>query len=257
MTTSPNPWKNAESPRAERFAWTSNACTDVGSVRDLNEDAYLERADVGLWAVADGMGGYSAGDMASGLLTRMLSQVEPAERLGHFVAQICESAAQANQQLLQEADARDKSIIGTTLAALAFGEKHGVYLWAGDSRVYLFRAGELHRLTRDHSTVEEMIARGELDPEDVEDHPAANEITRAVGGEEEFDLDAEIIELDDGDIFVLCSDGLTKEVDDTEMAEIIARQSFENLAKTLVDISLSREARDNITVVAVRVERKT
>lgn len=256
MTTSPSPWQNADSRHTgARFTWMSNASTDVGSVRDLNEDAYLERADAGLWAVADGMGGYSAGDLASGLLTSMLSLLEPAERLGSLVAQIRERAVQVNQQLLQEAEAREKTVIGTTLAALAFGEKHGVYLWAGDSRVYLLRAGELHRLTRDHSTVQEMVTRGELNPEDVENHPAANEITRAVGGEEELDLDAEIIELDDGDIFVLCSDGLTKEVDDAELAEIIARHGFEGLAQTLVDISLSRDARDNVTVVAVRVER--
>lgn len=252
MTTSPNPCQSSEPPP---FSWISNACTDVGSVRDLNEDAYLERADAGLWAVADGMGGYSAGDLASGLLTSMLSLLEPAGHLGSFVTQVCERAAQVNEQLLQEAAAREKSVIGTTLAALVFGEKHGVYIWAGDSRVYLHRAGELHRLTRDHSTVEELVTRGELHPEDVENHPAANEITRAVGGEEELALDAEIIELDHGDVFVLCSDGLTKEVSDAEMAEIIVQHGFDNLARTLVDTSLSRDARDNITVVAVHVKQ--
>ncbi len=83
----------------------------------------------------------------------MLSLVEPAQRLGQFVARVCERSQQVNQQLVHEAMARDKAVIGTTLAALVFGRRHGVYVWAGDSRVYLYRAGELHRLTRDHSTV--------------------------------------------------------------------------------------------------------
>ena len=177
--TLPSRWQSAETRIVPpSFTWVSNACTDVGRVRDLNEDAYLERADVGLWAVADGMGGYSAGDLASGLLTSMLSLLEPAQRLGTFVAQVSARAEQVNEKLLEEAEARDKSVIGTTLAALIFGDQHGVYLWAGDSRVYLYRAGELHGLTRDHSTVEEMVDRGELRREDVESHPAANEITR-------------------------------------------------------------------------------
>lgn len=252
----PNRWQNAEERIANRpFTWASNACTDVGRMRDLNEDAYLERADVGLWVVADGMGGYSAGDVASGLLTSMLGLLEPSEQLGTFVGQITARAEQVNQKLLQEAEARDKSVIGTTLAALVFGEQYGVYIWAGDSRVYLYRAGELHGLTRDHSTVEEMVDRGELSREDVESHPAANEITRAVGGEEDLELDAEIIELNDGDIFVLCSDGLTKEVADAEIAEVISRHEFVDLARELVDISLARDGRDNITVVAVRADR--
>jgi protein phosphatase len=140
------------------------------------------------------------------------------------------------------------------VAALVAFEGHGVYLWAGDSRVYRFRQGRLRRLTRDHSQVEELVEEGLLAPEEAESHPAANVITRAVGGEENLEVDAEIVELAPRDLFLLCSDGLYKELSEADIAGILARTPSPRAARQLVDTALERGARDNVTALVVRVE---
>jgi protein phosphatase len=218
------------------FRWVSAAATDVGKIRSLNEDAYLDRPDIGLWVVADGMGGHDAGDLAS------RSVVESLAGIGR----------QANRALREEAARRSESVIGSTVAALIAVGRHAVAVWAGDSRVYLFRDGTLRPLTHDHSQVEELIAEGSLTRDQAENHPAANVITRAVGGDDDLRLDAQIQEILDQDICLLCTDGLTKEVKEQEIAETL-RDSDPRLApQLLVNLACRRGARDNVTVVAVR-----
>jgi protein phosphatase len=234
------------------FRWVSAAATDVGKIRSLNEDAYLDRPDIGLWVVADGMGGHDAGDLASRSVVESLAGIGRQANLGSYVDELRLRLLSVNRALREEAERRSESVIGSTVAALIAVGRHAVAVWAGDSRVYLFRDGTLRPLTHDHSQVEELIAEGSLTRDQAENHPAANVITRAVGGDDDLRLDAQIQEILDQDICLLCTDGLTKEVKEQEIAETL-RDSDPRLApQLLVNLACRRGARDNVTVVAVR-----
>ncbi len=142
------------------------------------------------------------------------------------------------------------------VALLTFGD-HGVVLWAGDSRAYLYRQGELIQLTRDHSQVEELVSRGLLAPEQAEEHPAANVITRAVGVAETLELDSEMLEIAEDDTFLLCSDGLYREVDDRAIKAALAAGDCRHSCDALIEAALARGARDNVSVIVVRANDET
>jgi protein phosphatase len=232
--------------------WVSAAATDVGKVRSLNEDAYLDRPDVGLWVVADGMGGHEAGDLASRSIVEALAGIDGQANLGSCVDELRYRLLNVNRALRVEAKGRRESVIGSTVAALVAFGRHVVAVWAGDSRVYLFRDGTLRPLTHDHSQVEELIAQGSLTREQAEHHPANNVITRAVGGDDDLRLDAQIQEIRDQDICLLCTDGLTKEVKEQEIVEILRHTDPRLAPQSLVDLACRRGGRDNVTVVAVQ-----
>ena len=148
-------------------------------------------------------------------------------------------------------------IMGTTVVAFMVYKNELMCLWAGDSRAYLLRDGRLTRLTRDHSLVQEMVNRGELLPEEAEHHPLSNRITRAIGVEQELYLDEYRSFLRDGDAVLLCSDGLNKEVNDQEMETVLGSYDCELASQELLDLSLERGARDNVTVAVIRFEATT
>jgi protein phosphatase len=231
----------------------SAGATHVGKVRTLNEDAFLERPDIGLWAVADGMGGHDAGDLASRAIVEALAGVSRPENLGASVEELRYRLSRVNQALRVEARHRGEVVIGSTVAILLLVGHHAVTLWAGDSRVYLFRGGTLHRLTRDHSQVEELISSGSLSPEEAENHPAMNVITRAVGGADDLTLDAQIQEILDQDVCLLCTDGLLKEMKEEEIAEILGQGSPGLAAHSLVEVACARRGRDNVTAVTLQL----
>ena len=206
------------------FHWESVGKTHVGMVRKINEDAYLAMPDIGLWLVADGMGGHAAGDVASHIAVDTLRGISPPINLGTFVGEARQRLQAANTQLLEEAVKRGKQTIGATVAALLTYQNHCVCLWAGDSRIYLYRNQRLHQLTRDHSQVEELVAEGIITREQAEDHPAANIVTRALGGAVELELDTEIQELQDNDVFLLCSDGLYKELSNSDITYFLGQE---------------------------------
>ena len=129
-------------------------------------------------------------------------------------------------------------------------------LWAGDSRIYRCRDGGIEQITQDHALVEELVERGVLTREQAVGHPQGNLVTRAVGAADQLCLDLEIVELRDGDTFVLCSDGLDKEMTPEEIAEVVARDNDRPVSEVLVDIALSRGSRDNITVIVVDIEQQ-
>jgi len=160
----------------------------------------------------------------------------------------------ANGQLRLEAARRQVQRIGSTVVLLVAGERCCGYLWAGDSRIYLCRHGRLHQLTRDHSHVEELKARGQLTAEEALHHPAQHLITRAVGAMDTLDLDQDTVDLDDGDTFLLCSDGLSNEVTEQEILTELAPGDCQQAAQRLVDLALSRGGRDNISAVVVHAE---
>ena len=235
------------------FSWISAGATDVGHVRQINEDAYLERSDIGLWVVADGMGGHHAGDVASSNIVDILGETKPSHRLSEYVDEVEDRIISANTQLVEMAKQHnDNRTIGSTVVALIALDGHCAVLWAGDSRAYRCRDNKCLQLTRDHSQVEEMVQRGLLLPEEAEEHPASNVITRAVGAADNIYVDIEIDNVQANDTFLLCSDGLNKHVSDAEIEELLQHQNLQEIPQRLVETTLQRGAIDNITVIVIR-----
>lgn len=240
---------------APAMRWSSASLTDVGAVHTVNQDACLDLPVAGLWVVADGVGGHNEGDVASRLIVDTLSHTGGHDRLSDFVNDVEDRLQEVHKTLVNRAASSDKDmIIGSTVAALLVVEQFGVCLWAGDSRIYRYRDGRLEQLTRDHSQVEELIAHGGLLREEAENHPHANVITRAVGAGDELFLDAELQQLCNADRYLLCSDGLYKEVSETEIAEHMKYGDCVTICRTLVALALERGAHDNVTVVAIKFD---
>jgi protein phosphatase len=239
------------------FRWTSAARTDVGLVREINEDACLEMPERGLWAVADGMGGHAVGDVASQMVIERLEHSPAPATPGALDVRMQEARGRllaVNADLRAEAARRQVRRIGSTVVLLLAGERSCGYLWAGDSRIYLCRQGLLRQLTRDHSQVEELKAHGKLTAQEALHHPGKHLITRAVGAMDTLELDADRIDLHDGDIFLLCSDGLSNEVSDEEMEGVLASGDCGQAATRLVELALKRGGRDNVSVVVAQAE---
>jgi protein phosphatase len=239
---------------ASQFRWTSSARSDAGRVREINEDACLDQSALGRWAVADGMGGHAVGDLASRLVIDALSRLTPPVSMKSFVADARARLQAANRQLREEAVRRQVQRIGSTVVVLLACDRFCGYIWAGDSRLYLLREGSLRQLTRDHSQVEALKSLGVLTEEEARHHPAQHMITRAVGATDMLDLDDDAIEVADGDIFLLCSDGLSNEVGEEDMLAVLSKAACSNACEELVDLALARGGRDNITAVVVRAE---
>ena len=239
---------------ASQFRWTSSARSDAGRVREINEDSCLDQSALGRWAVADGMGGHAVGDLASRLVIDALSRLTPPVSMKSFVADARARLQTANRQLREEAARRQVQRIGSTVVALLACDRFCGYIWAGDSRLYLLREGSLRQLTRDHSQVEALKSLGVLTEEEARHHPAQHMITRAVGATDVLELDDDVIEVADGDVFLLCSDGLSNEVSEDDMLAVLSNAACANACEELVDMALARGGRDNITAVVVRAE---
>ena len=237
-----------------QFHCIASERSDVGMVRKINEDACVSRPDIGLWAVADGMGGHSAGDLASGKIVAQLGDVTGHEKMSALVAEVEARLMDVNDELRDIAAEQKLSTIGSTVAALAIKGRFGMCMWVGDSRVYRVRNGEIEQLTQDHAFVEDLIEKGILSREEAANHPQSNLVTRAVGAQDGLKLDLEIFELQNDDLFVLCSDGLDKEVTEAEIASVATREDAARLSDELVELALSRGARDNVTVITVNVK---
>ena len=233
--------------------WTSSARCHVGLVREVNEDAFLDRPERALWAVADGMGGHEAGDLASAMVVSALDNLGEYPDLGSRVAAVRECLNGVNRRLRGEALYRDVSIIGSTVVMLLASGRSCTYLWAGDSRIYLLRHGRLTLLSHDHSQYEEFRWRDHSQDAEAA-QPAHNLITRAVGGLDTLELEDGTVTVGDGDIFLLCSDGLTNQVSEQDIGVALLRGDCRTAADTLIDLALKGGGRDNITVVVVHAE---
>jgi protein phosphatase len=233
------------------FYWVSAHLSDKGKVRSINEDSCLDRADLGIWVVADGMGGHAAGDLASQMIVNELKSTQPGDSISNLANDVAQRLQTVNQRLLEESQRRGGEIIGSTVVTLLAQDGYCIYQWAGDSRIYLFRRGVLKQLSRDHSQIEELIELGMLSTEQAEQSTIANYITRAVGASNNLDLEAEIIEPCEGDLFLLCSDGLNKEVSDEEIGHILESSPFQEAIQQLIELAMVRGARDNITLILV------
>jgi serine/threonine protein phosphatase PrpC len=229
----------------------SAARTHPGRVRTRNEDAVLNRGEIGLWAVADGMGGHSRGDWASAQVVHHLSQVPSPSSASQFLNDVRAAIHAAHDEIRAAVEGgASEGVIGCTVVAVMMFGHHFACLWAGDSRLYRLRGGRLQQLSRDHSRVQEMIDANLLSPAEAHAHPHANIITRAVGvGDLELDLLTE--QLDVGDAMLLCTDGLDKMVSDDDIAECLAGRPPEEAANALIERALERGGRDNVTVVVI------
>jgi len=197
--------------------------SDVGRVRSLNEDSLLLRPDIGVWAVADGMGGHDAGDFASQTLVGELDRLEPARSAPELLTAMEDRVIAANDTLRVTARERgEHAIIGCTLASLVIFNGAYACVWSGDSRVYRVRNGAIEQISRDHTEAQELVDRGNITAQEAKTWPRKNVITRAIGVFDSPELEMVQGRIEDGDIFVLCSDGLTEHVGDHEILSATA-----------------------------------
>lgn len=234
------------------LTFETGAATHIGKVRSRNEDSYLARPEIGVWAVADGMGGHEAGDLASRTIVQALSTITPPHSASELLGQCEQRLAYANNRLLEIARARGGIVIGSTVAVLLAFEAHYACVWSGDSRIYLIRGGEIAQLSRDHTRVQQLVEAGAITPEEARHWPGRNIITRAIGVDAEPELELSQGALSPGDTFVLCSDGLTEHVSDAEILEQVGPARAQAACDALVALTLARGAFDNVTVVVAR-----
>lgn len=244
-------------------------CSHAGQVRRNNEDAVMANAGLGLAVLADGMGGHKAGEVASGMAITALGS-----ELGHAFKKLAAHPAtndgQRTREVLLDVIVRTNAAIylaaqsnarfagmGTTLVVARFYDNHLVVAHVGDSRLYRFRAPSLAQLTRDHSVLQEQIDSGMLSPEQARFAPHKNLVTRALGVDATVNAEIGEHEVLPGDIFLLCSDGLSDMADDREIAALLAASSSDlsRCAQQLVQMANEHGGRDNVSVILVRVRK--
>lgn len=233
--------------------------TDVGKARTNNEDAFFSTDREGIFLVSDGMGGHKAGEVASGLTKEIVSK----RLLEHISDEsieetMREAIIEANNKV-RETSQKDSEQegMGCTCVVLTLKEQHFHLAHVGDSRIYLYRKGDLKQLTRDHSFVEELFIRGLIKEEEKAGHPFRNQITRYIGSSQKLEIDVTSGPVWNGDTFLLCTDGLTEMVSDVKIKEFLLRElPPKETVEELVNEALKNGGKDNVTVVVVRVTSK-
>jgi serine/threonine protein phosphatase PrpC len=241
--------------------------TDVGRVRDANEDSFLVDESIGLAIVADGMGGHAAGEVASSIAVQVCRDTIARERelLGRYergdavgrqdVLRLMEQAVQNACAAVYAEAQKDptKRGMGTTLVALMLIGPRGFIAHVGDSRIYLTRNQSVHQLTQDHSLINELLKRGRLTPEQIAKLNMKNAVTRAVGVYESVEVDTLDFDILAGDQFLLCSDGLTEYAQESDILRVFREISTDEVAQTFIDLANEGGGKDNITAVVVKV----
>jgi serine/threonine protein phosphatase PrpC len=237
----------------------AGAATHVGKVRTHNEDSYLVQphhgvTDSGIFAVADGMGGHDAGDLASRTIIEELHAIAEPATAAELLASCEERIVAANTRLRRFAAERGHDLIGSTVAVLLVYDRYYACVWSGDSRVYRVRGDDIEQITTDHTEAQALVDAGKLTPEQARTWPRRNVITRAIGVQDEPELEMTHGSLLPGDTFLLCSDGLTGHVEDDEILACVTRAKPQQACEALVALTLDRGAADNVTVVIVRYD---
>ena len=227
--------------------------TDVGRQRNANEDDLFAAADAGLFAVADGMGGARAGEVAAKAAVEQLAGLKEKREVGE--RELASVVEEANRRI-HELSRSDEALagMGTTMTAVSVGDGEVAIAHVGDSRAYRLRDDELERLTHDHSLVDEMVRAGRLTPEEAEVHPQRSIITRALGPEPQVEVERMTYPARSGDVYLICSDGLTTMVPEDAVADILrGRSSLRQAAEDLVRVANEAGGKDNVTVVLFRL----
>lgn len=242
----------------EMMSFETTQRTDVGCVRTLNEDSVMAAPASGLWVVADGMGGHTAGDFASQTICKALETVGVPTGAMDLRARFMARLTAANATIQAKAAELGTGTIGSTVVALLIQQDHFACIWSGDSRIYRMRGDQLTRITRDHTEVQALLDTGAITAEQAEDWPRKNVITRAIGVTELPECDMVEGALLDGDVFLLCSDGLTEYFEDAELADVLysgLTGSLEPLCEQLISMALLRGGKDNVSVIMVRCHK--
>jgi len=227
------------------------ALTHTGHVRKINEDAILARPELGLWVVSDGMGGHAAGDVASRTVIAALDAL-PADLAPEQIPRAARDALHhAHSRIRAEGDRLGQGTIGATVVLLVIAEGHFMCLWAGDSRLYRVRDGEIEMISADHSVVGELVEQGYLDWDEAEHHPQANQITRAVGVGETLEIDKRRGEVRPGDRFLLCSDGLTRYLPAETLRQQVDGVPPGRAGARLMQTVLDGGGADNVSLIVV------
>lgn len=235
--------------------WRSAAGTDQGKVRERNEDAILDCPQHGLWAVADGMGGHRAGDIASQLIVTSLGELTQVQTFDERLNAVRQCLHWLNRRMGQELTLSDQhadAIMGSTVVALLLEGQRGACVWAGDSRCYLWRGQQLYQLSRDHSLQQQLMDEHDMSSDEALAHPAARALTRAVGASEHLSLSVVELEVLPSDVFLLCSDGLYQDLSHSEIGSALSLISPQVALARLLDGVLRGEARDNVSAVVIR-----
>lgn len=229
--------------------WTSSSYTDTGKIRKINEDSVLDLVTQNMWLVADGMGGHSHGDYASQLVTSTLKNFTSSTHSGTSKARIVAALDYCNAQLLNKAELDSVDIVGCTVAILHARPSSVLCTWSGDSRIYRLRCGELKQLTQDHSQDSAIEDRDMIRHPNARHEPSQS-LTGAIGGDYDLALEHCWYRLIDGDTFLICTDGLNKEVSDGEIQSILDQSpDGEQALSRLVELYQTRGARDNVGLV--------
>jgi len=234
--------------------WRSAARTDIGKVRQRNEDAFLECPKRGLWAVADGMGGHSGGDIASQLIVANLADLPLYGDFDAHLNAVRQCLRWTNRRLSQEltvSAANPLGIMGSTVVALLLEGRRAACVWAGDSRCYLWRRQRLYQLSRDHSLRQQWVVEGRLSLDQANAHPAAKALTRAIGASKELKLEVLELDVQHGDKFLLCTDGLYQDLGSKTLGDAMGLSSPSRVVECLFDEVLNGAARDNLTAVVI------
>lgn len=235
------------------LTWISAGATDVGTVRPLNEDSFITQPELGLWTVADGMGGHDGGSVASQMIVAELAKLSKKANLDRFITDIEDCVLAVNQHLLNYSSTQlNGRTIGSTFVSLLIKGNVGVCLWAGDSRLYRLRQEKLTPINQDHSHVAELVKQGLISEKEAETHPESNVITRAVGTSERLDIDIELFDVSVGDQFLLCSDGLYNAVSKDEIIVGMMGNDVDASVNQLINKALQNKASDNISVILVK-----
>lgn len=227
--------------------------THVGHKRKVNEDAVLALPELNIWLVSDGMGGHAAGDYASRLIADMAAGIPLDLAPGDRMQALRDTIHEAHRMIRAEATSRGIEVIGATVVGLLLADGHFAALWAGDSRLYRLRDGEIEMLTTDHSVVAALVETGQMTWDEAEHHPQSNAITRAVGVGDDITLDKIRGQIAPGDRFLLCSDGLTKYATFEMLRKALTTQPIEVICDHLIQIALAGGGADNITTAVVDV----
>lgn len=230
--------------------WVSSGLTDTGNVRKKNEDALLVNDNEQFWLVADGMGGHSSGEIASQLIVKDLLDFTSTKLLGQNVRKIIHRLKQINHDLEEYARTHDLGLVGSTVAVLHINKNVCACIWAGDSRVYRLRDQKLKQLTTDHCQATELLEM-EFDAVNIDSMPGMSAITRAIGSDEILAPQVNIFDLHKDDKFILCTDGLNKELLDEQIAMIVADNPAHKASKILLQSALEVRGRDNISIIVV------